>query len=381
MSRRRPSPLASKPKIPSDPFVGIEAKTAAYPGAKSWSGGRFRIKGPEVFDAHAYHVMSRTCGGDIHFDDVEKEALRRLIWKMSEFLGIQVLTYCVMSNHFHILASVPRQTLWLERFEGPGGEEALLKHLATFYSRIFMIQLRDELAEFRRLGLEDQAQARLDSFKRRFCDLSIWCKEIKERFGRWYNKRHSRKGTLWMDRFKSVLVEDGQALRTMAAYIDLNPVRAKLVNDPKDYRWCGYAEALSGGRRARRGLCRVLGVSGESWEKASPKQERSGSAMYRRWLFHSGKEKSAVADRKRVVRAGIGHELTHRVVEDEKGELPVETLLHQRVRHFTQGLALGSREWIELVFTQNRDHFGPRRKDGARRLKNAELFALRSLRP
>ena len=85
MSRRRPSPLASKPKVPSDPFVGIEAKTAAYPGAKSWSGGRFRIKGLEVFDAHAYHVMSRTCGGDIHFDDVEKEALRRLIWKMSEY--------------------------------------------------------------------------------------------------------------------------------------------------------------------------------------------------------------------------------------------------------------------------------------------------------
>jgi hypothetical protein len=97
-----------------------------------------------------------------------------------------------MSNHFHILASVPRQALWLERFEGPGGEEVLLKHLATFYSRISMSQLRSDLAEFRRLGMEDQAQARLDAFKRRFCDLSIWCKEIKERFGRWYNKRHSR---------------------------------------------------------------------------------------------------------------------------------------------------------------------------------------------
>ena len=379
MSRRRPSPLASKPKVSSDPFVGIEAKTAAYPGAKSWSGGRFRIKGPEVFDAHAYHVMSRTCGGDIHFDDVEKEALRRLIWKMSEFLGIQVLTYCVMSNHFHILASVPRQALWLERFEGPGGEEALLKHLATFYSRLFMTQLRDDLAEFRRLGMEDQAQARLDSFKRRFCDLSIWCKEIKERFGRWYNKRHSRQGTLWMDRFKSVLVEDGQALRTMAAYIDLNPVRAKLVNDPKDYRWCGYAEALSGGRRARRGLCRVLGVSGESWDKASPKQERSGRAMYRRWLFHSGKEKTAVEDRRRVVRSGIRHEVVHRVVEEERGELPAHTLLNQRVRHFTQGVALGSRAWVEQVFELNRQRFGPRRKSGARRLRGAELFVLRDL--
>ena len=36
------------------------------------------------------------------------------------------------------------------------------------------------------------------------------------------------------------------ALRTMAAYIDLNPIRAKLVADPRDYRWCGYAEAVAG---------------------------------------------------------------------------------------------------------------------------------------
>jgi len=39
-----------------------------------------------------------------------------------------------------------------------------------------------------------------------------------------------------------VLVEDGHAARTMAAYIDLNPVRARMVDDPKDYRWCSYAQ-------------------------------------------------------------------------------------------------------------------------------------------
>jgi hypothetical protein len=52
-------------------------------------------------------------------------------------------------------------------------------------------------------------------------------------------------GTLWEGRFKSVLVEGtGQTLSTMAAYIDLNPVRAGIVKDPADYRWSGYAEAV-----------------------------------------------------------------------------------------------------------------------------------------
>ncbi len=72
-----------------------------------------------------------------------------------------------------------------------------------------------------------------------------------------------------MARFKSVMVENGSCLQTMAAYIDLNypagfrlalrnwlritmalsrwqSVRAGLVRKPEDYRWCGYAEALGG---------------------------------------------------------------------------------------------------------------------------------------
>ncbi len=75
-------------------------------------------------------------------------------------------------------------------------------------------------------------------------------KELKERFSRCFNKHHERRGTLWMERFKSVLAGDGEALRTMALYIDLNPVRAGLVDGLKDCRWTGYGEATGGSKRA-----------------------------------------------------------------------------------------------------------------------------------
>ena len=57
----------------------------------------------------------------------------------------------------------------------------------------------------------------------------------------WHNRRTKRRG----DRFKSVLVAgSGDALRTMAAYIDLNPVRAKLLTDyPGRAGLCGLAAA------------------------------------------------------------------------------------------------------------------------------------------
>ncbi|MFV0415216.1 MAG: transposase [Chthoniobacterales bacterium] len=60
-------------------------------------------------------------------------------------------------------------------------------------------------------------------------NLSRFMQELKQRFMQWYNRREGRRGTLWEDRYKSVLVEGSdEALMTMSAYIELNPVRAGL---------------------------------------------------------------------------------------------------------------------------------------------------------
>jgi hypothetical protein len=124
------------------PFVGIEAKTMFVPGKKaSWTGGRLRILGAsEIGDC--YHLMSRTAGGDHLLSDIEKEAFRKLMWKMADFLGVRVLTYAVMANHFHILLEVPNRE---QRFEGAKGEEALMRHLLGFYGKGYVASLGCEL--------------------------------------------------------------------------------------------------------------------------------------------------------------------------------------------------------------------------------------------
>ena len=77
----------------------------------------------------SYHVMSRTAGGERLLGDTEKEALRRLMWRMSRFAGLEIHTYAVMDNHFHILARVPAHDPFVAQFVGTGGEERLLEHL------------------------------------------------------------------------------------------------------------------------------------------------------------------------------------------------------------------------------------------------------------
>jgi hypothetical protein len=235
--------------------------------------------------------------------------------------------------------------------------------------------LRDELADLRARGMAVLAEERLAALKKRFCDLSLFVKEVKERFSRWFNKRRGRRGTLWMDRFKSVLVEGkGEPLRTMAAYIDLNPVRAGLVKDPKDYRWCGYAEALGGSRRAQRGLCKALGKPVDGWKSA-------GTAGAYRCLLHAEGREVKDAQNEKVVSRGVTTE-SARAVLAEKGKLSPAELVRLRVRYFTDGVVLGSKAFVEGIFETQRERFGPKRKDGARRMaeSDAPFYTLRHLR-
>ena len=62
-------------------------------------------------------------------------------------------------------------------------------------------------------------------------------REIEVGFARFYNRRHNRRGYFWGNRFKSVIVVKGETLVDCLAYIDLNPLRAGLVEGPEQYRW------------------------------------------------------------------------------------------------------------------------------------------------
>ncbi|MFT7460666.1 MAG: putative transposase [Planctomycetota bacterium] len=57
---------------------------------------------------------------------------------------------------------------------------------------------------------------------------------------RYFNNTYRRSGTLWEGRFKSCLVESNEYLLTCYRYIELNPVRAAMVDDPSDYSWSSY---------------------------------------------------------------------------------------------------------------------------------------------
>ena len=310
---------------------------------------RIKVHGRSV----VYHCMSRIVGGQALLDDVGKEQLVKILWSQAQFCGLEIVTYCMMANHFHVLVRVPET-------QNPTDQE-LVKRMETLYGKKgILVQLaRKGLAHHGRVDKDIRA-----SMLERMGDVSGFMKELKQRFSRWYNRQTGRFGTLWAERFKSVLVEDQPGtVETLAAYIDLNPVRAGLVQDPKDYRFCGYAEALAGNKAAQAGL--LTFQQAPTWKQ--------GAAEYRQRLFVgagvSGRSEKAVLDRKQIMR-----------VLAEGGELSPAQVLRLRLRHMTDGVVLGSKAFVNEMFALHREKFGAKRQNGARPIRGVPLSGLSVLR-
>jgi len=70
--------------------------------------------------------------------------------------------------------------------------------------------------------------------------LSKFMQSVANRYVRYYNSQHNRTGTIWEGRFKSCLVDSDHYLLTLYRYIEMNPVRAGMVEAPTDYRWSSF---------------------------------------------------------------------------------------------------------------------------------------------
>jgi putative transposase len=189
-------------------------------------------------------------------DDVEKEALRRLLWKMSEFCGVRLVTYCIMGNHFHALVEVPKREIWLERLPGRRARRGSLSTCACSTARnssgccarnwrncggwAWMRWLgeagADPAAVLRSVAVCEGGEGALQSLVQQAAGAQRHAVDgpVQERAGGGQGRAAAHDGGL--HRFE--------------------PGAGGLVEDPKDYRWSGYGEAMGGSQRARRGLAR-----------------------------------------------------------------------------------------------------------------------------
>ena len=273
-----------------------------------------------------YHVMSRTALDGFPVDDIEKDFMLDLIRRYCSLYLVEILGFCLMDNHFHILVRMFPEYKF--------SDEEIKKRYENFYG--------DERAF---------AAGQIPSLREKLSNLSEFVREIKVGFTRYYNKRHNRRGYFWGDRFKSVIVEKGETLINCLAYIDLNPLRAGIVSRPEDYRWNSLWYHVQTNNRDNF-LSTDFGL-----KEFSVKNEKERIRRYRRYVYEAGALDHPGKGQARVI--------DNDIVEHEREndfELNRMRRFRYRTRYFTDSGVIGSKEFVSSNYQRFKDLFMSKRE-------------------
>ena len=289
-----------------------------------------------------YHVMSRTALPGLPFDAVDKDDFLARLKTLSRVYFSEVLGFCLMDNHFHLLVRmfpedhVPDAEL-PERYRRKYGE-------GTCFPETRSQELREKWAS-----------------------LPEFVRELKQSFSRKFNKRKGRRGYLWDDRYKSVVVQDGDALLNCLAYIDLNPIRAGMVKRPEEYRWCSLGYHVQTGNRGG-----LLSQEFGHGDMGVGRKERL--RFYRQFVYETG-----------AVDTGKGGSLDDGVVERERvrnyvlGDVDV---FRYRCRNFVDSGVIGTKEYVQEMSARLRARVPGRTKRAPHPFKGGDgLCTLKRLTP
>ena len=135
-------------------------------------------------DGLIYHILNRGNGRqNVFHKDGDFKAFHELLAKVQELYGVNILAYCLMTNHFHLL-------------------------------------LQPTIAE----------------------DLSRGMQWLMTSHVRRYHRHYGTSGHVWQGRYKSFIVQEDDHLMTVARYIEGNPVRASMVASARDWNWSSHKE-------------------------------------------------------------------------------------------------------------------------------------------
>ncbi|NOZ96048.1 MAG: hypothetical protein GXP47_15115 [Acidobacteria bacterium] len=258
-----------------------------------------------------YHLYSRVAAYKGDYPLSHAVPMRRLIETIRHFSAIyfcEVAAFCVMGNHYHLVVKFDRPR--------PADQEELRARARLMYPG-------------------KASQARLDlwtepdweHYRKRLFDVSEYMRNIQSAFARWYNRSYQRRGRFWADRFKSVYLADLRAVLDCMLYVELNPVRAGLVERPEEWQGSSLIQ-------------RELGT--DSWLAPlqtffdRPDGERA-LTEYRERLYHRGSVPT-----KEGQKALSQDVLTQEIARG----FSVRGLYRRRLRYFVDGLAIGSESFL-----------------------------------
>ena len=277
-----------------------------------------------------YHIISRTALDGFPLGDIEKDFMLDLIKRYSSLYLIEVLGFCLMGNHFHLLVKM---------FPGNGfSDEDIEKRYENFYGNESVL-----------------ADGRISYLREKLSKLFEFVREIKVGFTRYYNRQHNRRGYFWGERFKSVIVENGETLINCLAYIDLNPLRAGMVERPEDYLWSSLGYHIQTGNKDDF-LSLDFGL-----KEFGVMTNKERLKYYHKYVYEAGN-----LDRTNSVAAKLTDSdiLEKENQKDYQKDCKIRRIdrFMNRSRYFTDSGIIGTKEFVSMNYRRFKDEFMSKRE-------------------
>lgn len=208
-----------------------------------------RVEQVSLSDTPWYHVVNRCvrraflCGVDsISGQNYEhrREWIESRILQLANVFAIDVASYAVMSNHYHIVVRVDQ-----DRALSWSRDEVLERWSQLFAGNPVVQQYLALEGETASESLLKSVDEFVDVYRERLHDLSWFMRVLNESIARMANKEDGVKGHFWEGRFKSQALLDEQAVLSVMAYVDLNPIRANMAESIEDSEFTAIHKRLS----------------------------------------------------------------------------------------------------------------------------------------
>lgn len=300
-----------------------------------------------------YHCLAEALPRMDPFDDRDKLGFVANLKRMERFTGVEVLTYSIIDRRIRLLLRVPDPASVSDR--------ELNRRLREYYPKELAEERIKELSRLRRAKASAEYGDKRESYTGRMFDLASFQKTLLQMLTQSYNPRHRWKGTIFRERFRSILIEPwAPAVLSTAAYIELDAVRSGMVDSPRDNRFCGFAAAAKGNKDARAQVLRMaeyLDDGAADW--------RAFSAAYRELLFPA----------EPISASEVRKELSKR-----SPRLPAAVLLRCNLRYFDNGTVLGRPDFIEQVYKDNIGIFPAKRRKLCYKMRFGDWKGMHSMR-
>ena len=201
-----------------------------------------------------HHLVSRIAHRVYFLEESERMDFLEMARRAAEFTGIQLIGWCVMTNHFHLLVHLPVPT--------EVDETEVLRRYGILKGKQSAAIKSSMLAAWRAQG--EAGAKRADEWlarqRRRMYDVGEFMKIVKQWFTEEYNRRHKHKGTLWESAyFDRVVPTTESEMAKCLGYIHLNPIRAAASDSFDGFIWSSYTAFLKDDPTAVAGMRFVYG--------------------------------------------------------------------------------------------------------------------------